>query len=163
YGLKDLTGITGVNLDLGPFTSGTTAIDIQNGFSSPMIGYSASLPWDRGETNINAVTNWTKIHRNHTFKWGGDFRPLRDGLVQAQTFGPRGVFRFGTTTTTNSTSAKTSRGNNFAAFLLDAPSEVGRDVSVKSGSWRESELFSYGQDKWQPTSKVTLDIGLRWE
>ena len=160
YGLQDLTGITGVNL--GPFTSGTTAIDIQNGFSSPMIGYSASLPWDRGETNINAVTNWTKIHKNHTFKWGVDFRRLRDDLVQAQTFGPRGVFRFGTSTTATPTSA-TSRGNNFAAFLLDAPTEVGRDVSVISGSWRESELFSYGQDKWQLNSRLTLDIGLRWE
>jgi hypothetical protein len=166
YGSKasDALGITGVNLDA--FTSGLTAIDIQNGFSSPMIGYSASLPWDRGETNINVVTNWTKIHRNHTFKWGVDVRRLRDDLVQAQTFGPRGVFRFGTNTTalvTANSTSPTSRGNNFAAFLLDAPTEVGRDVSVISGSWRETELFTYGQDKWQPTSKLTLDVGLRWE
>src|SRR5438105_1916601 len=131
YGSKasDALGITGVNLDA--FTSGLTGIDIQNGYSSTMFGYSASLPWDRGETNINAVTNWTKIHRNHTFKWGVDFRRLRDDLVQAQTFGPRGVFRFGTSTTSTPTSA-TSRRNNFAAFLLDAPSEVGRDVYVIS-------------------------------
>ncbi len=165
YGSKasDALGITGVNLDT--FTSGLTSIDMlqsQSGFSSPMIGYSASLPWDRGETNINAVTNWTKIHRNHAFKWGVDVRRLRDDLVQAQTFGPRGVFRFGTSTTSTSSSA-TSPGNYFAAFLLDAPTEVGRDVSVVSGSWRETELFSYGQDKWQPTSKLTLDVGLRWE
>jgi hypothetical protein len=156
-------GINGVNLD--PFTSGLTSIDMlqsQSGFSSPMIGYSASLPWDRGETNINAVTNWTKIHRNHAFKWGVDVRRLRDDLVQAQTFGPRGVFRFGTSTTSTLTSA-TSPGNYFAAFLLDAPTEVGRDVSVVSGSWRETEFFTYGQDKWQPTSKLTLDVGLRWE
>ena len=161
---SDALGITGVNLDA--FTSGLTGIDIQNGFSSPMVGYSASLPWDRGETNINAVTNWTKIHRNHTFKWGVDVRRLRDDLVQAQTFSPRGVFRFGTNTTalvTSNTTSATSRGNNFAAFLIDAPTEVGRDVSVISGSWRETELFSYGQDKWQPTSKLTLDVGLRWE
>ena len=162
---SDALGITGVNLDA--FTSGLTGIDIQNGFSSPMVGYSASLPWDRGETNINAVTNWTKIHRNHTFKWGVDVRRLRDDLVQAQTFSPRGVFRFGTSTTalvtTTGTSSATSRGNNFAAFLIDAPTEVGRDVSVISGSWRETEFFSYGQDKWQPTSKLTLDLGLRWE
>ena len=162
YGSKasDALGITGANLDA--FTSGLTGIDIQNGFSSPMVGYSASLPWDRGETNINAVTNWTKIHRNHTFKWGVDVRRLRDDLVQAQTFSPRGVFRFGTSTTATPTSA-TSRGNNFAAFLIDAPTEVGRDISVISGSWRETEFFSYGQDKWQPTSKLTLDVGLRWE
>jgi hypothetical protein len=153
-------GIAGVNLD--PFTSGMTAIDIQNGFSSPMIGYSASLPWDRGETNINGVSNWTKIRGNHTFKWGVDIRRLRDDLVQAQTFGPRGVFRFGTSTTSTATSA-TGRGNNFAAFLIDAPTEVGRDISVVSGSWRETELFTYGQDKWQLSSKLTLDIGLRWE
>jgi len=166
YGSKasDALGITGVNLDA--FTSGLTGIDIQNGFSSPMVGYSASLPWDRGETNINAVTNWTKIHRNHAFKWGVDVRRLRDDLVQAQTFSPRGVFRFGTSTTALVTTTATSApspGNNFAAFLLDAPTEVGRDVSVVSGSWRETELFTYGQDKWQPTSKLTLDVGLRWE
>jgi outer membrane receptor protein involved in Fe transport len=166
YGSKasDALGITGVNLD--PFTSGLTGIDIQNGFSSPMVGYSASLPWDRGETNINAVTNWTKIHRNHAFKWGVDVRRLRDDLVQAQTFSPRGVFRFGTSTTalvTTTATSATSPGNNFAAFLLDVPTEVGRDVSVVSGSWRETEFFTYGQDKWQPTSKLTLDVGLRWE
>src|SRR2546427_215667 len=161
---SDALGITGVNLDA--FTSGQTGIDIQNGFSSPMVGYSASLPWDRGETNINAVTNWTKIHRNHTFKWGVDVRRLRDDLVQAQTFSPRGVFRFGTSTTalvTTTATSATSPGNNFAAFLLDVPTEVGRDVSVVSGSWRETEFFTYGQDKWQPTSKLTLDVGLRWE
>jgi len=169
YGSKasDALGITGVNLDA--FTSGLTSIDMlqsQSGFSSPMIGYSASLPWDRGETNINAVTNWTKIHRNHAFKWGVDVRRLRDDLVQAQTFGPRGVFRFGTSTTALVTTTATSApspSNYFAAFLLDAPTEVGRDVSVVSGSWRETEFFSYGQDKWQPTSKLTLDVGLRWE
>jgi len=45
-------GIAGANLDNG-FTSGMVSIDLQGGFSSPMIGYAASEPWDRGETNIN--------------------------------------------------------------------------------------------------------------
>jgi hypothetical protein len=162
YGSKasDAIGITGANLDA--FTSGLTSIDIQGGFSSPMVGYSASMPWDRGETNINAVTNWTKIRGNHTFKWGADIRRLRDDLVQAQTFGPRGVFRFGTSTTSNP-GTTTKSANNFAAFLIDAPTEVGRDISVISGSWRETEFFTYGQDKWQVTSKLTIDAGLRWE
>ena len=162
YGSKasDALGIKGVNLN--PFTSGLTGIDIQGGFSSPIIGYSASQPWDRGETNINGVTNWTKIWGNHTFKWGLDLRRLRDDLVQAQDFSPRGVFRFGAGTTGNG-SAKTGSANNFAAFLLDAPTEVGRDLSFQSGSWRETEMFSYAGDTWQVNPRLTVNAGLRWE
>lgn len=155
-------GIPGANLDA--FTSGLTQIEIQNGFGNPFVGYSASQPWDRGETNIDIVNNWTKIHGNHTFKWGADVRRLRDDLVQAQTFGPRGHFTFGTgTTSLNGGAGSTTLANNFAAFLIGTPTSVGRDVSLVSGSWRETEAFFFGQDTWHITSKLTLDAGLRWE
>jgi hypothetical protein len=171
---SDKIGIRGVNLD--GFTSGMTNINI-GGFSSPLIGYSASLPWDRGETNISISNIWTKIDGNHSIKWGAEVRRLRDDLVQAQTFGPRGQFTFGTGTTalncpnanppvapcTGTTSPATSLANNFAAFLLDAPTTVGRDISVISGAWRETEVFGFGQDQWQWTRKLTLTGGLRWE
>jgi len=155
-------GINGVNLN--GFTSGMTNINI-GGFSSPMVGYSASLPWDRGETNITITNIWTKIHGNHSIKWGAEVRRLRDDLVQAQTFGPRGQFTFGTGTTAlnGGGSPKTSLANNFAAFLLDAPTGAGRDVSVISGAWRETEVFSFGQDQWQLNRKLTLTGGVRWE
>jgi hypothetical protein len=158
-------GITGANLDNG-FTSGISSIEVQGGFggngSGLLVGYSASVPWDRGETNLNLVNTWTKIHRNHAFKWGADIRRLRDDLVQGQNFSPRGLFRFGSGTTSIS-GAKTSIANNFAAFLLDRPTEVGRDIAPISGSWRETELFFFGQDTWHATSKLTVDAGLRWE
>src|SRR5215471_18942903 len=162
---SDAIGIKGVNLD--GFTSGLTSIII-NGINSnnPLVGYSASLPWDRGETNISIASTWTKTHGNHSIKWGGEVRRLRDDLVQAQTFGPRGRFTFGTGTTAlnaGSASPKTSLANNFAGFLLDAPTEVGRDVSVISGAWRETEVFAFGQDQWQLSRKLTLTGGLRWE
>jgi hypothetical protein len=154
-------GISGANLDNG-FTSGLVSIDLQGGYSSPLVGYSASEPWDRGETNINVVNMWTKINGNHTFKWGADIRRLRDDLVQGQTFSPRGLFRFGTGTTSIA-GAATSIANNFAAFLLDRPTEVGRDIAPTPGSWRETELFFFGQDTFQATSNLTVDVGLRWE
>ena len=167
----DAVGILGANLD--DFTSGMPSISIA-GFSSPIVGYSASQPWDRGETIINIVNSWTKVHGNHIFKWGADIRRLRDDLVQAQTFSPRGLFRFGDgstvagTTQRNGDSKTDQKANDFAAFLIDRPSNgtgvaVGRDVSVISGSWRETELFFYGQDTWHITPKLTLDGGLRWE
>jgi hypothetical protein len=158
-------GIQGANLD-NAFTSGIVSIDVQGGFgangSSLMVGYSASQPWDRGETNINLVNIWTKIHNNHAFKWGADIRRLRDDLTQGQTFSPRGLFRFGSGTTSIS-GAQTSIANNFAAFLIDTPTEVGRDIAPNSGSWRETELFFFGQDTWHATNKLTVDAGLRWE
>lgn len=155
-------GIPGANIDA--FTSGLTQIEIQNNIANPLVGYSASQPWDRGETNINLVNTWTKISGNHTFKWGADIRRLRDDLVQSQTFGPRGHFVFGTGTTALSGGAgSTTVANNFAAFLIDAPTSVGRDVSLVSGSWRETEAFFFGQDTWHATNKLTIDAGLRWE
>lgn len=175
YGSKasDALGVRGVNLDA--FTSGLTSvrmIGINN--DNPLIGYSASLPWDRGETNISAVNIWTKIHGNHAVKWGLDIRRLRDDLVQSQNFGPRGRFDFGTGTTSLNPgidpvtkkalpSIRTTLANNYAAFLLDAPTQVGRDVSVTSGSWRETELFTFVQDQWRVGPKLTVDAGVRWE
>jgi hypothetical protein len=156
-------GINGVNLN--GFTSGLTSITV-NGMSSPLVGYSASMPWDRGETNISIANTWTKTQGNHTIKWGADIHRLRDDLVQAQTFGPRGAFTFGTGTTAlnaGSSSPKTSIANSFAGFLLDAPTTVGRDISVISGAWRETEVFLFGQDQWQLSRKLTLTGGLRWE
>ena len=159
-------GIKGVNLN--DFTSGLVDIRLTTNVNNdnPLVGYSPSLPWDRGETNINLVNNWTKIHANHTFKWGADIRRLRDDLVQAQTFSPRGRFDFGTGTTAlnaGQNSPRTSLANDFAAFLIDMPTRVGRDISIVSGSWRETEVFTFVQDKWQVTPKLTLDAGVRWE
>ena len=153
-------GIPGVNVS--PFTSGMTTLN-GTGFSGPLVGYSASLPWVRTETDIDAVSNWTKTKGNHTFKFGVNFIRMRDDLLQEQTFSPRGAFDFGSSQTALNGGPKTSFANNFASVLLDVPSQVGRDLPVYFPAYRASELFLYGGDKWQVTPKLTLNLGLRWE
>lgn len=162
---SDQLGVRGVNLDA--WTSGLFSVEIDGGFSNPLVGYSASLPWDRAETNFNLVNNWTRTIRSHTIKWGADIRRVRDDLLQTQTFNPRGVFRYGQGTTgcraecsgaTNLTFA-----NSFASFLLDLPRQVGRDLAVIYPAWRQTQWFLYVHDKWQISQKLTLDLGLRWE
>jgi hypothetical protein len=76
YGSTDATtiGVPGVNISDQPFTSGQVAVTLDGGFSNPLIGYSASVPWIRAESNIDVVNNWTKIIGNHTIKWGVDVR-----------------------------------------------------------------------------------------
>ncbi|MGA9717988.1 MAG: TonB-dependent receptor, partial [Acidobacteriaceae bacterium] len=161
-------GIPGVNVSA--FTSGLAGISIPGyaGASltgaSPLVGYSASIPWDRGESNIDAANYWNDILGNHSLKFGFEFRRVRDNLTQGQTFSPRGIFEYAEGQTgLNAPGQKTSFGNDFASFLLDVPNTVGRDVNVGSGSWRQSLFFAYAQDTWQMTHKLTLTYGLRWE
>jgi hypothetical protein len=161
FGSNDATaiGIPGVNIS--PFTSGQVGIDL-GGFSSPIIGYSASVPWVRGEANIDFANHWTKIVGNHTFKFGVDIRRIRDDLLQDQTFSPRGVIQF-RENQTSIPGAQTNFANDIASFLLDVPNQVGRDVNTVFPAYRQWWYFTYVGDKWQFTPKLTLDLGLRWE
>jgi hypothetical protein len=160
YGTNDSTnfGILGVNLN--PFTSGMAAIDM-SGFSY-LTGYSASLPWDRAEANIDLVNTWTKTWKAHTIKWGVDVRILRDALLQDQTFSPRGIIYFGADQT-SIPGASTGIANDMASFLLDAPYEEGRDVNTYFPSLHQKQYFLFVADNWQVNSKLTLNIGVRWE
>ena len=162
YGSTSSTtfGIPGVNVNA--FTSGITAFN-GTGFSDPLIGYSASVPWVRAETDFDIVNNWTKTSGNHTFKFGGNFIRIRDDLLQEQTFGPRGTWNFATGETALNGGPKPSFANNFASLLLDVPSQVGRDLALYFPAYRAWQLFLYGGDKWQVSQKLTLDLGLRWE
>ena len=158
-------GIPGVNVD--QTTSGIVGIDINSFYSSPILGYSASLPWVRAEANIDVANVWTKILGNHTIKFGGDLRRIRDALFQNQSFSPRGVYQFnsGQTALRSATggASATSYLNNFAGLLLDLPSQAGRDLATYFPSLRGWQFFGFVQDKWQVTPKLTIDAGLRWE
>jgi hypothetical protein len=164
-------GIPGVNLDK-TITSGIVGIGINGGFAGtgnpppPLIGYSASLPWIRAETNIDFANTWTKILGNHTLKFGGDLRRVRDALLQEQTFSPRGLYIFSdgqTALNTGSGASKTSFTNDFASFLLDLPNQAGRDLATFFPNYRAWQLFTFAQDKWLVTPKLSADLGVRWE
>jgi hypothetical protein len=162
YGKADSTavGIPGINVS--PFTSGLVGITINGGFSNPILGYSASLPWVRSEANIDTVASFTKIFGNHTINFGSELRRLRDDLLQDQTFSPRGAITF-SEGQTSTPGAPVGFGNDFASFLLDVPSQSGRDLNTYFPAYRQWEFFSWLADRWQATPKLTIDAGLRWE
>jgi hypothetical protein len=162
---SETLGIPGVNLDK-TITSGIVGITINGGFSNPLIGYSASLPWIRSETNIDFANTWTKILGNHTVKFGVDLRRIRDALLQEQTFSPRGLYTFNdgqTALNTGTGASKTSFTNDFASFLLDVPGQAGRDLATFFPNYRATQFFAFVQDKWLVTPKFSADIGVRWE
>ena len=165
-GLKTSTdvGIPGVNLD--NFSSGLTTINIA-GFTGPVLGFVNSLPWDRGETMYIGSGILTKIMGNHSIKVGEEVRHNRDLLLQIQDQGGvRGQFSFngGRTAIPSDTAAQNGIANSLASFLLDAPSGYSRDlVIIKNPGTQHYAAFTFVQDTWQATQKLTINVGARHE
>ncbi len=163
--LAEEVGIKGVNID--EWTSGPTTININNGYSNPVVGYVNSLPWDRWERSWEFAATMTKVAGNHTVKFGGNWRHNSDKLLQTQdNQGPRGGFTFSgaQTGSTADTGANSGMANAFASFLLDLPSGMARDLKVLEDVGSQHWAFyTFIHDKWQATPKLTVDLGLRWE
>ena len=166
YGSADANklGIGGNNVGQA---SGQVAFTI-NTFSSPVIGYSASLPWLRAESNIDFANNWTKIIGNHQIKAGADIRRVRDDLLQGNNNAAAGQYYFHENQTsapgaTTFNGAATGAANDVASVLFDTPYQVGQDTNSTFPCFRENWLFFFVADKWQATPKLTLDFGLRYE
>ena len=179
YGANDTTNLGIPYVNISQFNSGLVAINV-GAFTSPLVGYSASLPWVRAEANIDLVDNVTRTHGNHTFTLGFDMRRIRDDLLQTQTYSPRGVYQFGvsqtncagscqlpngTTSSATTPNSTTSWANDLASLLLDSPqaSSTGRDFSGTFPTYRAWYFFPYAADTWQVSKKLTVAIGLRWE
>jgi hypothetical protein len=165
-GLKtaEEVGIPGVNVS--DFASGLTTINI-GGFTGPVLGFVNSLPWDRGETTHLGSVIVTKLLGNHSIKFGEEIRHNRDLLLQIQDQGGvRGQFSFngGRTAIPSDTAALNGPANAFASFLLDAPSGYSRDlVIIDQPGTQHYAFFTFIQDNWQATQKMTINLGLRHE
>ncbi len=114
--------------DQTPTSSGQVAVSA-NVFSGPLIGYSASLPWLRAESNIDFANNWTMIKGNHTFKAGADIRRVRDDLLQGNNNAAAGQFYFEEQSTsapgaTPFNGAATGEANDMASILFDVEQYV---------------------------------------
>jgi len=157
-------GIPGANID--EFTSGVSQINI-NGYSNPVLGFSASQPWDRWEKTWNVAGSITRLMTKHTVKIGGELRKNTDMLLQTQDAGgSRGNFAFNASGTGNPADANstTSSANSFASFLIDWPNTVQRDLKVfDEPGTKHIGIGTFIQDKWQIRPNITADLGLRWE
>jgi hypothetical protein len=94
--------------------------------------------------------SWTR--GAHTFKTGLEIQRNQDNPVTD--FGPRGIFGFFGVFT----------GNQWGDFLLGNPFITLVEAAGDSKSHgRNTNLFTYFQDDWRATSKLTLNLGVRWE
>ena len=145
--------------------SGLTSLG-PNGFASPN---------QRESDTIQISENLTKTYGAHSFKGGIEYQSLKFPWLDPAW--SRGGFSFGSTTGSyTGVPGGVSPGVATADFLLtpiastvaNGVDNVGGPSSVFSSNIVEPEdrrkyFGAYFQDDWKVTSKLTVNLGLRWE
>jgi hypothetical protein len=155
-------GIPGLNND-AYYTSGMPAFTL-NGTGGFNFGYSLGVnscncPLNEQENEFQWVSNTTHMIGNHSLKFGVDVRFQQNLRVPSDSH-RSGQLTFDPTTT----QGPTGGGLGLASFLLGQVQTFTRYVSNSTdAAERQKRLFSYVQDTWKITPKLTVNYGVRWE
>jgi hypothetical protein len=131
----------------------------------PTFGFTNYTGFGQAGNNSDTSTNWyftavaNKVVGKHSLKWGGEFRVMLDNQPNYSF----AAFTFDNSwTRRDALNADALSGNAFASFLLGNPASG-------SSPFNASPAFGYHaagvfvQDDIRVTSKLTLNIGGRWE
>jgi hypothetical protein len=157
-------GIPGINVPSLIGDGGLPRIDI-NGTGAvngaPLMGYNCNCPLHETENVFQWISNWTKTSGNHTVRWGGEVQAAQDLRLPSDNH-RAGYYTFNSNVTASPSSP--SAGSGLASFLLGDPSQFQRFAQISTNQQdRQKRLFTYAQDTWRVTHKLTLSYGLRWD
>lgn len=108
---------------------------------------------------IAIVNNWLWTKGRQTYNIGGEFRRSYQDDNEEQTAG--GQFNF-SQRTTSAPGALSTTGSSFASYLLGIPDSVNR-ANSQEAKLRNVDLSPYFQDDIKLTTKLTLNVGVRWD
>jgi hypothetical protein len=173
FGL-DVLGIPGTN---GPdpresgmpplYISGYSALGNPEGWN----------PLFRNDQSYTFNTNVSWMKGTHDFRFGFDFvHHLMNHWQPELGEGPRGAFYFDRGVTAlnpegleetvgfqGATPSFENDWNGLAAFLLGTPDVSGKSSQFIKMDSMENQYALYTRDRWRATSRLTVDLGLRWE
>lgn len=148
-------GLPGI--PFSPGNGGLPRFDV-SGVSS--FGGATFQPTAEFENVVHLINTLSVIKGRHTLKLGFEYKPLVDfSILQPPT--PRGRFSF----TGNFTRDSNNRGNTglgFADFLMGRTDNT-RVSTFINDTFEQPGYFFYAQDDVKLTSKLTLNLGLRYE
>jgi len=112
------------------------------------------------------VNNWSHTIGNHNIKFGIDYRYGKAHLVSVESNALRSGTYFAHAARTSGVDAEgnQSPGLGFGTFLLgDATTFWRTETANVAAQSRQNRIFSYVQDQWRATQKLSINYGVRWE
>jgi hypothetical protein len=136
------------------FNTGFSALGNRDGWN----------PIYRDERTYSVAANVTKLKGRHDLRGGYFMNFMYLDHWQPETGNPRGNFTFnGNTTSVNGAAQASNFYNQYASFLLGLVGNVNKSVQNELMTAREWQNAIFFRDRWSATSKLTLDLGMRWE
>jgi len=162
-------GIPGINFS--PVTSAMTQLTFQN---IRNLGANSNQPLITNQNDFQLFDNVTRTAGKHTLKTGGSLTLRSREILNADNI--VGQFQFNNNQTSNCAgqpagcSVNSATGFDVASFLLGLTSQKIRNLSgiTESGevltyTEKRPEFAVYVQDDWRTTTKLTVNLGLRWD
>jgi len=161
--LPSAMGIPGININ--DVTSGMTQMTFQN---IRNLGQNGNQPLITNQNDFQIFDNVTKITGRHTFKLGGSVTFRSREILNADTI--VGSFAFNNNMTSNCAgtasgcTVNSNTGFDVASFLLGYATTKTRNM-FDAGTYTEKrpEWSLYVQDDFRVSSKLTLNMGLRYD
>jgi len=130
------------------------------------LGTSPTYPQKNEEDNWNIVNNWTYHVFGTDIRFGLDYYQTRADGFQNLLYGPQGGYTFGADGSSIPGASFGPFGtypNALAAFLLGSPTVAGINPSNFLPSYISRQYGAYVADRINLMSRLTLDLGLRYD
>ena len=121
------------------------------------------MPWNNiaDDYQVRDDLSWSKSA--HQFKFGFSwaiYKKVQDYFAETQ-----GGFTFdgSATTPAGTCPANTQCGLDYADFILGDAQHYAENGYKGKGTWEAISPAAYIQDNWRATSRLTLNLGLRWD